>query len=83
MSVSVTIELDAFHAAELAALAARLGATPGEVVARALDQFGHVPQDYTPEQVALIEQGLEELRRGAPEEETDLLFARLRAELRA
>lgn len=83
MMQTVTIELDAFHAAELEALAKRLGATPGQVVALALDQFGHEPQDYTPEQIAMIEQGLEELRQGAPEEETEALFARLRVELRA
>lgn len=83
MSKIITIELDAFHAAELEALAAKLQATPGQVVALALDQFGHEPQDYTPEQVAMIAQGLEELRQGAPEEETEALFARLRLELRA
>lgn len=83
MNKTITIELDDVHAAELDALAKRLGATPGQVVALALDQFGHEQQDYTPEQIAMIEEGLEELRQGAPEEETEALFTRLRAELRA
>jgi predicted transcriptional regulator len=76
MNRSITIELDDFHAAELEALAAQLETTPGQVVALALDQFGHEPQDYTPEQIAMIEEGLAQIARGevvAHEE----LFARL------
>lgn len=64
MMQTVTIELDAFHAAELEALAKRMGATPGQVVALALDQFGHELRDYTPEQIAMIEQGLAKIARG-------------------
>ena len=64
MNKTITIELDDFHAAELEALAAQLQTTPGQVVALALDQFGHHPQEYTAEQIAMIEEGLAEIERG-------------------
>lgn len=76
MSRILTIELDAFHIEELEALTRRLGATPSQVIALALDQLGHEPAPYSPEQIAAIEEGLAQIGRGETIAQ-DALFAGL------
>lgn len=76
MSRTIIIELDAFHAAELEALAVRMKATPGEVVSLALDQLCQEPAPYSPEQIAAIEEGLAQAEQGETIAQ-GALFARL------